>query len=89
MADYLRRYIVCPFYQSNGKDDKRGNYVKCEGGTILVFPNVQIESEHMRCFCCSDSWRRCSIAIFLNKYYERQDEYEQEAGKEGKDEEGC
>lgn len=73
MADYLRRYIVCPFYQSNGKDDKRGNYVKCEGGTLLVFPNVQIESEHMACFCSCNSWRSCSVAIFLNKYYERQE----------------
>ena len=73
MADYLRRYVVCPFYQSNGKDDKRGNYIKCEGGTLLVFPNVQSEAEHLKLFCC-DSWRQCSVAIFLNKYYERQND---------------
>ena len=68
MADYLRRYAICPFYKRNGQ-----HYVKCEGGTQLIFPDEQIESEHLKLFCC-DRWRECSVAIFLNKYYERQDD---------------
>lgn len=76
MADYIKRYVDCPFYQSNGRNDKRGHFVKCEGGTLLVFPDKRTETEHLDLFCC-DKWKECSVAIFLNKYYERQEQDEQ------------
>ena len=70
MADHYRRYVVCPFYKQNGK-----HYVKCEGGTYLIFPDDQSETEHLRLFCCDcDGWRNCSVAMFLSKYYERHEE---------------
>ena len=71
MADYIKRYVDCPFYQSNRRNDKLGYFVKCEGGTLLVFPDKQTEAGHLDQFCCG-RWKECSVAIFLNKYYERQ-----------------
>ena len=66
-TDYYHKPYVCPFIKSNGKA-----YVKCEGGSMMIFPNAQIAKEHINIFCC-DRWKECSVAIFLNKYYERQE----------------
>ena len=68
MADHYRRYVVCPFYKQNGK-----HYVKCEGGSYLIFPDDETEKEHLKQFCC-DGWKQCSVAIFLNRYFERNEE---------------
>ena len=72
MADYCKRYVECPFYNRNGQ-----HYVKCEGGTLLIFPDKETELEHLERFCCCDNWKACSVAIFLEKYFERHKEKDQ------------
>ena len=53
--------------------------VRCEGGEI-VFPDAITAQDHACSFCANEcSWRRCSIAVTLARYYDRK-----EGSKNGK-----
>lgn len=67
---YQCPFFIGPAYASG--TGKRG--VRCEAGVIL-FPDHQTSEDHKWAFCANEcGWRRCSIAITLQKYYEREEE---------------
>lgn len=74
MAKSYRGIFQCPFYQKTVKLHKSGKRgIKCEGGEIL-FPDEQTVREHVSSFCGNEvNWRHCSIALSLQKYYDRKD----------------
>lgn len=64
------RIYQCPFYEKRCKSG-----VCCEGGK-MIFPDEATARDHVSSFCANEvAWRRCSIALTLNKYYERRDYY--------------
>ncbi len=65
----MKNPIQCPFYKREEKD-----LLRCEGG-VLFFHSRSDKTEFENDLCADpDRWRRCPIAISLNKYYERQSE---------------
>ena len=73
MAGYYKPEYQCPFYI---RGRMRG--VRCEGGEILL-PDEAAARDHVNNFCANEfGWRKCSLTITLQKYYERM---ENENGK--------
>lgn len=69
MSRNYRGAPQCPFYKNT-----RSGLIKCEGGE-LSFPSEAAIRDHCQAFCSNYyGWRRCSIAITLQKYYDRKEE---------------
>ena len=69
MSRKYRGAPQCPFY-----DKTLNTGIVCEGGK-LSFPDERAIRDHCRAFCANVcGWRRCSVAITLQKYYERKEE---------------
>lgn len=69
MSRNYRGAPQCPFYT---KALKTG--IACEGG-LLSFPDEAAVRDHCFAFCSNEcGWRRCSIAVTLQKYYDRKEE---------------
>jgi hypothetical protein len=64
-----RRVYQCPFYKKGCKDG-----ICCEIGKIF-FPDDVTARYHIFAFCTNEiAWRSCSIALSLQKYYDRKDQ---------------
>lgn len=69
MSRNYRGAPQCPFYT---KALKTG--IVCEGG-LLSFPDEAAVRDHCFAFCSNEcGWRRCSIAVTLQKYYDRKED---------------
>lgn len=70
----IYRAYQCPFFSkpAHSNSDRRLG-VKCEAGEIL-FPDQKTSDDHKANFCANEcGWRRCSIAITLQRYYDRKE----------------
>lgn len=71
MPRQYRRAYQCPYYI---RETVGG--LKCEGGEILL-PSSRAFKDHTECYCTNAfGWRHCSIAITLQKYYDRKERCE-------------
>lgn len=69
MPSYTKLYWICPFYRWDEK-----SCVHCEGGSKVTFPDVTTKMEFYRAYCAhATGWQTCSVAMSLNKYYERKE----------------
>lgn len=64
----------CPFYKKSLPLS-----LHCEGADI-TFPDVTAARDHVCAFCANEfGWRKCSVAIMLQRYYDRKED-----GEDGK-----
>ena len=72
--DYWHKVWVCPFFKW---DDVQS--IGCEGGK-LRFYDKDSAVEYMDAYCAGTacSWRRCSIAAALLKFYDRKEDTDHE-----------
>lgn len=73
MGNYSNRTWACPFYTYDEK-----LCVHCEGSerknSCISFPDKESLGEYAKAYCASaDGWQRCTIAINLNKFYNRKE----------------
>ena len=82
MPRRYRQAYQCPFFI-------RGftHGLRCEGGE-LVFPDALAAQDHASAFCANEcGWRRCSIAVTLERYYDRKEDRKNgksDSGAQGK-----
>lgn len=73
---YSRCIYTCPYYCSRDK-----LWLRCEGGE-LRFHDGESTSDYVARHCSAESWKTCSIAASLNRYYERQEKEDEEARRD-------
>lgn len=59
------KYWLCPFFKWDGPEE-----ISCEGGRPR-FPDKYAANAYMNDYC-SGSWKECTLAIALLKYYEEE-----------------
>lgn len=63
----MKNVVQCPFYKR-----EESCLLRCEGAVLFFHSRSEkIEFEDELCSDI-DRWRKCPIAVSLNKYYERQ-----------------
>ena len=68
---YSNKTWQCPFFR---RDERL--CVHCEGGKV-AFPNMEVRGYYINRYCANNpGWEQCSIASFLERFYERNDENE-------------
>ncbi len=73
--DYWHKKWQCPFFVW---DDR--SLVACEGKCRIIFPDDVAAREFMEGYCASLSgWESCAIAANKLRFYERQEQAEQNA----------
>lgn len=66
--EYYHKEFKCPFYEGCTRLT-----VRCEGGTLLSFPDQLSIKLHIATVCC-DGWEKCSVSKMLNDYYDRKED---------------
>lgn len=72
---YWHRFCICPYYSY---DEKLA--VHCEAGKIKFKGDVAI-TDYMDKYCASYEYEKCSLAKFLEEYYRRKYEEDEETEK--------
>ena len=61
--------VQCPYYKQRSMFG-----VTCEGGEISL-PDIETARDYKTHFCWNEvAWRHCSIAIIMQRYYDREEE---------------
>jgi hypothetical protein len=70
MADYIDKFVKCPFYLNKNGDKNR---IKCEGiieGTVIGLTFEGSKKWYIRSFCC-EHYDSCRIYRMLLEKYQK------------------
>lgn len=68
---YSNKTWQCPFFRW----DER-LCVHCEGGKV-EFPDMKVRDYYINRYCADNpGWKKCTIASFLERFYEREEDDE-------------